>query len=65
MILSALYPKASKRKQRQYRLKVRANQKKLKKWANHAPMNYWHKFYLVEAERGPRLRTRAGGERIL
>ncbi len=31
--------------------KVNANQKKMKKWAHHAPMNYLHKFYLVEAER--------------
>jgi signal transduction histidine kinase/ribosomal protein L17 len=31
--------------------KVAANQKKLKKWARHAPMNHQHKFYLVEAER--------------
>jgi predicted ATPase/class 3 adenylate cyclase/tRNA A-37 threonylcarbamoyl transferase component Bud32 len=46
----AIYPEISKGKQQQYRLKIYANQKKLKKWANHAPMNYWHKFYLVEAE---------------
>lgn len=31
--------------------KVAVNQKKMKKWAHHAPMNYQHKFYLVEAER--------------
>ncbi len=30
--------------------KVGINQKKLKKWADHAPMNYLHKFYLVQAE---------------
>ncbi|MBP0018015.1 MAG: AAA family ATPase [Cyanobacteria bacterium SBLK] len=29
---------------------VRENQKKLKRWAESAPMNYLHKFYLVEAE---------------
>ncbi|MEM9541016.1 MAG: AAA family ATPase [Cyanobacteria bacterium P01_E01_bin.42] len=29
---------------------VRENQKKLKIWAESAPMNYLHKFYLVEAE---------------
>ena len=46
----AIYPQATKREKRQYRLKIRANQKKLKKWAKHAPMNYRHKFYLVEAE---------------
>ncbi|MFQ4143048.1 AAA family ATPase [Chlorogloeopsis sp. ULAP02] len=31
--------------------KVLENQVKLHKWANHAPMNYLHKYYLVEAER--------------
>ena len=30
---------------------VAKNQKKMKKWASHAPMNYLHKYYLVEAER--------------
>ena len=30
---------------------VRANQKKLKKWADYAPANHLHKYYLVEAER--------------
>ena len=30
---------------------VAANQDKIKTWASHAPMNYWHKFYIVEAER--------------
>jgi len=28
-----------------------ANQKQMQQWATHAPMNYLHKFYLVEAER--------------
>jgi predicted ATPase/class 3 adenylate cyclase/tRNA A-37 threonylcarbamoyl transferase component Bud32 len=32
-------------------LKVSANQEKLKKWACDAPMNFRHKFELVEAER--------------
>jgi predicted ATPase/serine phosphatase RsbU (regulator of sigma subunit)/tRNA A-37 threonylcarbamoyl transferase component Bud32 len=31
--------------------KVAANQKKMQHWAHHAPMNFLHKFYLVEAER--------------
>ncbi len=31
--------------------KVTANQGKMKNWADHAPMNYGHKFYLVEAEK--------------
>jgi signal transduction histidine kinase/DNA-binding response OmpR family regulator len=30
--------------------KVKANQEKMQKWAHHAPMNFLHKFYLVEAE---------------
>ncbi|HBB34839.1 MAG TPA: serine/threonine-protein kinase PknK, partial [Cyanobacteria bacterium UBA8803] len=34
-----------------YLHKVINNQKKLKKWVHHAPMNHLHKFYLVEAER--------------
>lgn len=31
--------------------KMRANQDKLKVWAQHGPMNHLHKWYLVEAER--------------
>jgi predicted ATPase/serine phosphatase RsbU (regulator of sigma subunit) len=31
--------------------KVSENQAKMAHWAKHAPMNYQHKFYLVEAER--------------
>ena len=30
---------------------VNANQEKMQKWAEHAPMNYLHKFHLVEAEK--------------
>ncbi|MBD2536980.1 GAF domain-containing protein, partial [Nostoc flagelliforme FACHB-838] len=30
---------------------VNTNQEKMQKWAKHAPMNYLHKFYLVEAEK--------------
>ncbi len=30
--------------------RVTENQKKLKQWAHHAPMNHLHKFHLVEAE---------------
>ncbi|MEH1854344.1 MAG: AAA family ATPase [Nostoc sp.] len=29
---------------------VNANQEKIKNWANYAPMNFLHKYYLVEAE---------------
>ncbi|MEG4007820.1 AAA family ATPase [Microcoleus sp. Pol11C1] len=31
--------------------RVSANQEKMQVWAHHAPMNYLHKFYLVEAEK--------------
>jgi predicted ATPase len=31
--------------------RVNASQEKMQRWAHHAPMNYSHKFYLVEAER--------------
>ncbi|PZV05361.1 MAG: histidine kinase [Leptolyngbya sp.] len=31
--------------------RVSANQQKLRHWADHAPINHLHKFYLVEAER--------------
>ncbi len=31
--------------------KIQKNQEKLQKWAESAPMNHQHKFYLVEAER--------------
>jgi predicted ATPase/GAF domain-containing protein/tRNA A-37 threonylcarbamoyl transferase component Bud32 len=30
---------------------VNANQEKMQQWANHAPMNYQHKYELVEAEK--------------
>jgi len=30
--------------------KVAAHQRKLKKWASHAPMNFLHKYYLIKAE---------------
>ena len=47
----AAYGEASSVEQALILKKVAANQRKLKKWARYAPMNYLHKFYLVEAER--------------
>jgi diguanylate cyclase (GGDEF)-like protein/PAS domain S-box-containing protein len=51
----AAYKKTGKFHQlyRQVRLlrKVATNQHQMKKWAHHAPMNYLHKYLLVEAER--------------
>lgn len=49
--------------------KVAKNQKKLKKWAAHAPMNYLHKWYLVQAERdrvlGHKLQAMDGYDRAI
>jgi predicted ATPase/signal transduction histidine kinase/tRNA A-37 threonylcarbamoyl transferase component Bud32 len=47
----SLYINADKLEQKRRISKVLANQRKMKKWAHHAPMNHLHKFYLVEAER--------------
>ncbi|HEY9614982.1 AAA family ATPase [Allocoleopsis sp.] len=47
----AILNDATQSEKKQLLRKVQANQKKMKKWAHHAPMNYLHKFYLVEAER--------------
>jgi predicted ATPase/signal transduction histidine kinase/CheY-like chemotaxis protein/tRNA A-37 threonylcarbamoyl transferase component Bud32 len=41
---------ASSKTQNKILSRVKANQAKMKKWAKYAPMNYLHKFYLVEAE---------------
>jgi predicted ATPase/signal transduction histidine kinase len=45
------YGNVSPDKQQHYLTEVDANQKKIKNWANYAPMNYLHKHDLVEAER--------------
>ena len=37
--------------QEQHLVKINSNQDKMKLWAHHAPMNFLHKFYLVEAEK--------------
>ncbi|MEH1933255.1 MAG: AAA family ATPase [Nostoc sp.] len=47
----AVYCNASASEQKLILDKVQANQDKMQKWAHHAPMNYLHKYYLVEAER--------------
>ncbi|MEO0967616.1 MAG: hypothetical protein AAFX80_04550, partial [Cyanobacteria bacterium J06639_18] len=38
-------------KQEQILARVTANQEKMQKWADSAPTNYLHKFYIVEAEK--------------
>ncbi len=51
LTLLAHYPNATKTEQKQYLKKVAANQKQMKKWAHHAPMNFQNKYDLVEAEK--------------
>ncbi|HID99848.1 MAG TPA: GAF domain-containing protein, partial [Thiotrichaceae bacterium] len=46
-----VYPKSTKDQRKDILWKVNANQKKMKHWAMHAPMNYQHKYDLVEAEK--------------
>jgi predicted ATPase/GAF domain-containing protein/tRNA A-37 threonylcarbamoyl transferase component Bud32 len=47
----AIYRDVERGKQKIIISRVQANQKNLQKWAHHAPMNFLHKFYLVEAEK--------------
>ena len=47
----ALFSETPQTNQKNIFRKVAKNQKKMKKWAHHAPMNYLHKWQLVEAER--------------
>ncbi|MEE3717893.1 ATP-binding sensor histidine kinase [Tumidithrix elongata RA019] len=47
----AIFPTVPKHQKRRILREVSSNQRKMKLWANHAPMNYAHKFHLVEAER--------------
>jgi PAS domain S-box-containing protein len=47
----ATYPGSSAQAQSEILKKVAVNQEKMKLWADHAPMNYLHKYHLVEAER--------------
>ena len=44
------YPQADNSLRKRILKRVRNNQKMLKNWAKHAPMNYLHKYHLVEAE---------------
>jgi predicted ATPase/class 3 adenylate cyclase len=51
LVRLALISTASKSDAKAYFKKVVSNQKQMHKWAKYAPMNYLHKYYLVEAER--------------
>ncbi|MBW4634435.1 MAG: AAA family ATPase [Iphinoe sp. HA4291-MV1] len=57
LTMLAVYPEAVQSEQKQILEKVSANQERIKKWAEHAPMNFLHKYYLVEAERHRVLRN--------
>ncbi|MEH2376985.1 trifunctional serine/threonine-protein kinase/ATP-binding protein/sensor histidine kinase [Nostoc sp.] len=47
----AVYPSVPDSEQESLLSRVTKYQEKMKKWADHAPMNLLHKFHLVEAER--------------
>ena len=51
LVRLALYQELTPIEQNQILDKVAANQRKMKYWATHAPMNYLHKYYLVQAEK--------------
>jgi predicted ATPase/signal transduction histidine kinase len=51
LIKLSLYNDVKTDQQNLFLEKVNSNQEKMKHWANHAPMNFLHKYYLVEAER--------------
>ncbi|WP_143289190.1 GAF domain-containing sensor histidine kinase, partial [Brunnivagina elsteri] len=51
LVRLAIYPNLTPLEQKQFLEKVNANQQKMQHWANHAPMNFLHKYYLVEAEK--------------
>ena len=51
LVRLALFPDAAESEQTKVLEKVTANQAKMETWTHHAPMNYLHKYYLVEAER--------------
>ncbi|MGD1805253.1 ATP-binding sensor histidine kinase [Dapis sp. BLCC M126] len=47
----AFYPEATVDKRKQILEEVNANEAKIKFWAQHAPTNHSHKYYLIEAEK--------------
>jgi PAS domain S-box-containing protein len=51
LILLNVYFQFPNNQQESIFAQVQSNQEKMKKWADYAPSNYLHKFYLVEAER--------------
>lgn len=50
LVRASLYPSRSASEQRAFIKRIKKNQKKMKKWAKHAPENFQHKYDLVQAE---------------
>jgi predicted ATPase/tRNA A-37 threonylcarbamoyl transferase component Bud32 len=50
LVRLALYTGANRKERKQILKTVTGNQRKMKKWARHAPMNFQHKYFLVQAE---------------
>jgi signal transduction histidine kinase/FixJ family two-component response regulator len=50
LVRVAVYSEVSQSERQGILDRVKANQEKMQNWAEHAPMNFLHKFYLVEAE---------------
>ncbi|HEY9605475.1 MAG TPA: AAA family ATPase [Allocoleopsis sp.] len=51
LIFLSLWADAANAEKETWLNRVNANQEKMQKWAHHAPMNFLHKFQLVEAEK--------------
>ncbi|NEQ39938.1 MAG: AAA family ATPase [Okeania sp. SIO3I5] len=51
LIRLALYNEGSETEQQKWLEEVASNQEQMKIWAHHAPVNFLHKFHLVEAEK--------------
>jgi predicted ATPase/signal transduction histidine kinase len=51
LVQLALFPNASLTQQQQILQQVAENQEIMQQWANYAPINQLHRFYLVEAEK--------------
>ncbi|MBD2463489.1 AAA family ATPase [Oscillatoria sp. FACHB-1407] len=47
----AIYPESDVQVQLEILKKIAVEQEKMKRWADHAPMNYLHKYHLIEAEK--------------
>ncbi len=51
LVLLSLLVESASTEEEAWLNSVNTNQEKMQKWAEHAPMNYLHKFHLVEAEK--------------